>query len=161
MAKLNPKPFFVLAVIAVIAVGGYFILGGGEEEEQYYDFASCLAEKKVTEYGFDACPNCQKQKHIIGVDAFNQNIDDAGVYVRCRPEKDATEPIGDRLDKISILSEHQDKVTGETTQGELCVLMVSTGTPTWVYNDEQVAGWMTIPELAELSGCPLPEGFGE
>ena len=160
MAKLNPKPFFVLAVVVVIAIGGYFILGGDvKEEEQYYDFASCLTENKVTKYGFDACPNCQKQKHIIGVDAFKQNIDDAGLYVRCRPEEEATKPIGDNLDKISILSEYQDKVTAETTHGELCALMVGTGTPTWVYNDKQVEGWQTIPELAEFSGCPLPEGF--
>ncbi|MBI2543253.1 MAG: hypothetical protein HYW24_03645 [Candidatus Aenigmarchaeota archaeon] len=157
--KLNPKVFFILGVVLLIAVGGYFILGGGQKEIDYYDFAACLAEKDATMYGFKACPNCAKQEHIIGVNAFERHIENTGRYVLCRPESEALKPIGERLNSISILPQYKDQVTPATTQGELCALMVGIGTPTWIINGNQVSGWKTIPELSELSGCPVPENF--
>ncbi len=160
VAKLNPKPFFVSGVIFLIATGGYFILGGGKEVN-YFDFAQCLAAKNATMYGFKACPNCNKQEHIIGVDAFKSNIEETGRYVKCRPESEANEPIGDRLVNISVLPKYKDKIPPTTTQGELCSLMVGTGTPTWVINENQVSGWKTISELSALSGCPVPENLRE
>jgi len=156
---LNPRPFFVLGVILIIFVGGYFILQA-DEDVQYYEFTKCLAETGATEYGFDACPNCATQKHILGEDAFKQNIEDAGFYVKCRPESEANEPIGDRLNRISILEQYRDQLDESTTQGELCALMVSTGTPTRTTNANQVAGWQTVEELSQLSGCPIHETGG-
>jgi uncharacterized membrane protein len=159
--KLNPKPFFVAGVTALIAIGGYFILGLGETaaEINYYGFAQCLAEKNATMYGFKACPNCNKQEHIIGVDAFRIFIEETGRYVKCRPESEALQPIGARLHNISVLPQYRNKITESTTQGELCTLMVGLGTPTWIINGKQTSGWKTIPELAELSGCPVPANF--
>lgn len=156
--KLNPRPFFVIVVLLLIAIGGYFILGGGKEVN-YYSFAACLAEKNATMYGFKACPNCNKQEHIIGVDAFEEYIEGTGRYVLCRPESEATKPIGERLSNITVLPQYNDRVTQVTTQGELCVMMVGRGTPTWIINGKQVSGWLTIPELSELSGCSIPENF--
>lgn len=161
--QLNPKPFFVLGFIIVIAVGGFFILGGGEESE-FPEFAACLAGNDVTMYGFDLCPNCNKQKSLIGREAFKQYIDDTGRYVRCRPTSEATQPIGDDLANITILPQYSDQVSEQTTQGDLCSIMVGRGTPTWLIPDpetgevQQVSGWRSVPELAELSGCPVPEG---
>lgn len=156
---LNPKPFLVVAIILIIVIGGYFILGKGQNNKNYFDFTACLADKGATEYGFDACPNCQKQKSILGADAFSQNIDKAGFYIRCRPEDEANKPIGNRLDRITILDQYADQITDATTQGELCLLMVAQGTPTWLIGEHRVSGWQTIPELAELSGCPIPEDY--
>ncbi|MFB6294957.1 MAG: hypothetical protein ABEI97_04310 [Candidatus Nanohaloarchaea archaeon] len=164
--QLDPRPFFVLGVIAVIAVGGWFILGGAADT-QYHDLAACLASKDVTMYGFDLCPNCNKQKSKIGRDAFNQYIDGTGRYVRCRepPEGVTRQPIGAaRLRNITILPRYRDDVTPQTTQGELCSMMVGKGTPTWLIPDpdtdeiQQISGWRSVQRLAELSGCPVPEG---
>lgn len=160
--KIDPKPFFMLGIIAVMAIGGFFILGGGQSTE-YPDFAACLAENDVTMYGFDLCPNCNKQKDIIGRNAFQEHLTDTGRYVLCRPESEARKPIGDALQNITILPEYADEVTQQTTQGDLCADMVGRGTPTWIVEHEgevtQVSGWRTVPELAELSGCPVPEDF--
>ena len=156
--RLNPRPVFIIAVIALIAVGGYFILSEQTGEIQYDQFTKCLGSKNATMYGFNACPNCNKQKHILGIEAFKQNIDETGHYIRCRPESEALTEIGDRLETISILSSVKDQVTPNTTQGDLCVLMVAQGTPTWIINDQQVSGWQTISELADLSGCQILEG---
>lgn len=157
--RLNPKPFFVIAVLIIIAVGGYFILSGGRGEVQYFEFAQCLAEQDATMYGFEACPNCQKQKFLIGKEAFDQYISGTGRYVLCRPDTEAVKPIGDKINVISVLPSIADQVDETTTQGELCVLNVALGTPTWVVNGQQATGWQTVPELAELSGCPVPEDF--
>lgn len=160
--ELDPRPLFVIGVIAVIAVGGWFILGMGESQE-HPEFAQCLAENDVTMYGFKLCPNCNKQVDIIGQEAFKTHIEDTGRYVLCRPEEEARSPIGDRLDNITILPEYADEVTAETTQGDLCADMVGRGTPTWIIEHEgevqQISGWRTIPELADASGCPVPENF--
>ncbi len=157
--KLNPKLFFVVGELLLIVIGGYFILGGGQREINYYSFAGCLAEKSATMYGFKACPNCNKQEHIIGKDAFEKYIEGTGRYVLCRPESEATQPIGERLNNISILPKYSGQIATTTTQGELCALMVGTGTPTWIINGNQVSGWLTVPELSDLSGCPIPENF--
>ena len=158
---LNPKPFFIAGIVSLISIGGYFILGLGETatEINYYGFAQCLAEKNATMYGFKTCPNCNKQEHIIGVDAFRIFIEDTGRYVKCRPESEAVKPIGERLYNISVLPQYKSIVTESTTQGELCTLMVGLGTPTWIINGKQVSGWKTIQELAELSDCPVPENL--
>lgn len=157
--QINPKPLFVLGTAFIITIGGYFILGSGLREINYYDFAKCLADKNATMYGFKACPNCNKQEHIIGREAFEMYIEGTGRYVLCRPESEGSKPIGVRLQNISILTEYKDKISPLTTQAELCSLMVGKGTPTWIINEKQVVGWKTIPELSELSGCPVPENF--
>lgn len=158
--RLNPRPFFVLGVVVIVALGGFFILGNGDGAE-HFDLASCLAETGATKYGFDACPNCQTQKSIIGFEAFDEHIEDKGFYVKCRPESEANEPIGDRLNQISILEQFRDDIDETTTQGELCALMVGLGTPTWIINGEQVSGYQSVEELSELSGCPLPINYTE
>lgn len=162
--KLDPKPFFILGVIAILFIGGWLILGGGETRE-YPGFAQCLANQDATMYGFDLCPNCNKQKDVIGRTAFNTYIADTGRYVKCRPQEEADKQIGDRLQNITVLPQYRDQFTRETTQEDLCTRMVAEGTPTWLIPKpdgsgvHQVAGWRTITELAELSGCPVPETY--
>lgn len=154
--KLDPKPFFAIGLVAVLAAGGWFILGGGGENVQYYDFASCLAEEGATMYGFNACPHCNRQKALIGQDAFKQELTDQGYYVLCRPESEASEELGDRVDRISSV----EPLDSSTTQGEACTVNVGAGTPTWVIDGKKYVGEQSLADLAEATGCPLPEGYG-
>ncbi len=153
--KLNPKPFFFLGVIAILAVGGFFIFSGGGEQENYYEFASCLADERATMYGFDACPHCNKQKNIIGRDAFKQELDGQGFYVKCQPESEANEQLGGNASKISSV----EPLSPSDTQGDACSTNVGAGTPTWVINGEKYVGEQSIQDLAEATGCPLPANY--
>ncbi len=155
--KLDPKPFFFLGIVAVIAVGAWFILGTGGSNQNYYDFASCLADEGATMYGFDACPHCNRQKSIIGQDAFKKNLTDRGYYVECRPESEAGEQLGDRADRISSV----EPLSPEDTQGEACEVNVGQGTPTWVINGEKYVGEQSLVTLSEATGCALPAGYQE
>lgn len=151
--QLDPRPFFVIGIIAVIAAGGYLIFDVGGEQANYYDFADCITDAGATKYGFDACPHCNKQKNIIGRDAFKQEIDDAGYYVRCRPEAEASKELGERAEYISSV----EPLESGTTQGEACEVNVGSGTPTWVIDGERYVGEQELEDLAALTGCPLPE----
>lgn len=154
--KLDPKPFFVLGIVAVIAAGGWLILGSGGENQNYHDFASCLAEEGATMYGFDACPHCNRQKTLIGQEAFEQQLDSQGYYVRCRPQSEASQELGETADRISSVEPLQPS----DTQSDACEINVGAGTPTWVINGEKYVGEQSLGDLAEATGCPLPEGYG-
>jgi peroxiredoxin len=47
-------------------------------------------------YGFDACPHCNRQKALIGQEAFQQELTGEGYYVKCRPQSEAEKEMGDR-----------------------------------------------------------------
>lgn len=153
--KLDPRPFFLIGLVVVLLGGGYLILGGGGTSQNYYEFAECLANESATMYGFDACPHCNRQKAIIGQDAFKQELDDAGYYVRCRPQSEASQELGDRADRIATVQ----PLDASTTQGEACEINVGAGTPTWVIDGEKYVGEQSLGTLAEATGCPLPEGY--
>lgn len=153
--KLDPRPFFVIGLIIVIAGGGFVLFSGSGETHNYYEFASCLAEHNATMYGFDACPHCNKQKTIIGQKAFKQEIDKAGYYVRCRPQSEATEKLGDRADRIATVAPLQPN----DTQSDACSANVGAGTPTWVIDGKKYVGEQSIEDLAEATGCPLPANY--
>lgn len=153
--KLDPKPFFVLGVVVLMVAGGWFILSGGGEGENYYDFAACLADEGATMYGFDACPHCNRQKALIGQDAWKQELEDEGYYVKCRPQSEASQALGDRVDRISSV----EPLDSSTTQGEACEDNVGAGTPTWVIDGEKYVGEQGLADLAEATGCPLPGDY--
>lgn len=153
--QINPKPFFLLGIIVVVAGGGWFILSGGSANQNHYEFAACITDAGATMYGFDACPHCNKQKAIIGDDAFKKNITDAGYYIKCRPQSEAQQELGDRSNRISSV----EPLSPGTTQGEACQINVGAGTPTWVINGEKYVGEQTLADLAAYTGCELPEGY--
>ncbi|MDY6769432.1 MAG: hypothetical protein SVU88_00500 [Candidatus Nanohaloarchaea archaeon] len=154
--KLDPRPFFAIGIVAVLAIGGWVILGGGGGSQNYYDFAACLADNNATMYGFDACPHCNRQKTLIGREAFKQEIDDRGLYVRCRPRSEAQQQLGDRADRIASVEPLQPS----DTQGDACAVNVGAGTPTWVIDGQKYVGEQSIRDLSQVTGCPLPEGYG-
>ncbi|MDY6777782.1 MAG: hypothetical protein SVU32_03890, partial [Candidatus Nanohaloarchaea archaeon] len=105
---------------------------------------------------FDACPHCNRQKNIIGREAFKQYLDDTGRYVRCRPRSVADNQLTRaRIQNISSLQ----PLNTSMTQGDACTINVGAGTPTWVINGETLVGEQHLKDLAEASGCPLPEGY--
>ncbi len=108
-------------------------------------------------YGFDACPHCNKQKTFIGKDAFRANFSQRGYYVRCRPDSEATEELGDRAETISSIK----PLEPSDTQGDACEVNVGSGTPTWVIDGEKYVGAQSLQDLADHTGCPLPEGYRE
>lgn len=153
--KLDPRPFFLIGIAVLVLGGGYLILGGGGAQQDHYAFAECLANESATMYGFDACPHCNRQKALIGNDAFQQELDDAGYYVRCRPESEAAQELGDTASRIATV----EPLNASTTQGEACTINVGAGTPTWVIDGEKYVGEQSLQTLAEATGCPLPEGY--
>lgn len=96
-------------------------------EKDYTDLAKCLAEKEVNLYSSYLCGHCYQQKRLFG-DSF-QYIKE----IECHPE-------------------------GKNSQTELCTKKNIAGTPTWIMEPngvemERHAGFMTIEELEEFSGC--------
>ncbi|MFB6166651.1 MAG: vitamin K epoxide reductase family protein [Candidatus Nanohaloarchaea archaeon] len=154
IAGLDPKPVFIIAWAALLFTGMFPLLGSAGAGGNHYELAECLADKNATMYGFDACPHCNRQKWLIGEKAFEQEIDDRGFYVRCQPPSEASEPLGERADKISSVA----PLNESTTQGEACSINVGSGTPTWIINGTKYVGTQHLDRLAKLAGCPYPAG---
>ncbi len=153
--RLDPRPFFVIGALALLVLGQFLILGAGEPLLEYPEFAACLADERATMYGFDACPNCNKQKTLIGVESFKEHIDKTGLYVRCRPKEEGQRPLGGRSQIISSVA----PILASTTANEACAINVGEGTPTWVIHGKKYVGSQTIEDLALASGCPLPPAY--
>ncbi|MFB6265743.1 MAG: vitamin K epoxide reductase family protein, partial [Candidatus Nanohaloarchaea archaeon] len=153
IAGLDPKPVFIAAWAVLLFIGMFPILGTGKLGENHYELADCLADNNATMYGFDACPHCNRQKSLIGREAFKQEIDRRGFYVRCQPRSEAAEPLGERASKLSSV----EPLNASTTQGEACTINVGAGTPTWVIDGEKYVGAQPLSKLAEAAGCPVPE----
>ncbi len=158
--KLNPAPFFVIGVILVLAVGGYFIFSTGGGQQNHFEFAECLRDEGVTMYGFDACPHCNRQKNLIGRKAFKQELDDRGFYVRCQPNSEAEKTLkeaGIAVDNISSV----ESLEPSDTQSDACSMNVGAGTPTFVIDGKKYVGEQSLNDLAEATGCNLPEDYQE
>ncbi len=113
----------ILVLVAVFAIWGITSYAG---PGKYDEFAKCLSEKGVKEYGAYWCPNCQTQKNMFGK-SFK------GVeYVECSPNGKGS------------------------PQAEVCNLAGVSGYPTWINNEgRQLVGVQQMNRLAEFSGCGL------
>jgi thiol-disulfide isomerase/thioredoxin len=91
-------------------------------------FAACLKDKKVIFYGAFWCPHCQETKKEFG------NSAKLLPYVEC-------------------------STADGRGQLEVCRAAGVTGYPTWVFPDgkENLTGKRELTELAERSGCVLPQ----
>lgn len=98
------------------------------EPSKYDDFAKCLAEKGAKMYGAFWCGHCKNQKEAFG-SAF-QYID----YQECT-------------------------VDGKQNSfAQVCKDAGIEGYPTWKFPDGTVkAGEVSFSELAEITGCALPQ----
>lgn len=91
-------------------------------------FAQCLKDKSVIFYGAFWCPHCQETKKEFG------NSAKLFPYVEC-------------------------STADGRGQLEVCKAAGVVGYPTWVFPDggENLSGKRDLSELAERSGCVLPE----
>ncbi len=92
-------------------------------------FAQCLTERDITYYGAFWCPNCQNQNKMFGRSKDHLN------YVEC------STPDGNR-------------------QTQQCIDAGITAYPTWEFpGGERTEGTLELAEIAERSGCELPENY--
>jgi len=150
--KIKTKPLVVLIIIVLIGIAAYFMVKP-PEAKNYYEFAKCLVEKKATEYGTERCLFCQKQKRVLGLDAFNKYFRDTGFYVQC----DINKPIGNLVDEIS--TDREIDINESTSLIDLCIKMEIKKTPTWIINGNRYIGVINIPKFSELTGCPIPADY--
>src|SRR3989344_1908551 len=64
--KLIKKISIYSILVIVIAAILYVSISSASKPGKYDDFAKCLTEKDVKEYGAFWCPNCAKQKEMFG-----------------------------------------------------------------------------------------------
>lgn len=89
-------------------------------------FARCISDKEITYYGAFWCPNCQKQNEMFG------NSKQYLPYVEC------STPDAKR-------------------QTQACIDAGIQKYPTWQWESgERTEGVMPLEEIAERSGCSLP-----
>jgi hypothetical protein len=126
---MNTRNLVLLILAVLVVVGGifYFIWWQDNAPSKLEAFAKCLSDKGAKMYGAFWCPHCQAQKGMFGT---------AKKYL---PYVECSTP---------------------DTNGELqvCKDQNVTEYPTWKFPDGTThAGEMTLQELAEKSGCQLPQ----
>lgn len=124
------------AVIVIAALGYSFYTKS--QPGKLDTFAQCLGEKNVKFYGAFWCPHCQAQKALFG------NSKDKLPYIEC------STPDSKGQTEICKEKEIQSYPTWSS-------MVASTTAST---TDEVFApGEKTLQELAEMSGCALPESY--
>jgi len=113
--------------VVAAIVGIYFAIMESSAPGKLYAFAECLKDKDAVFYGAFWCPHCQNQKALFGKSA------------KFLPYVECSSPDGRSQLKIC-----QDKKID--------------GYPTWIFADgERKSGEIALEELAEKTGCRLPQ----
>lgn len=115
------------AGLIILAVILFFVSQKQSGPGKLDGFASCLKDKGTIFYGAFWCPHCQNQKKLFG-DSVKLLL-----YVEC------STPDG------------QD-------QTQICKDKHIQSYPTWVFaNGASASGELTLKDLSDKSGCPLPK----
>ena len=123
------KGFGIILVLILIAGGGYFATKGGSTKPNLDGFAQCLTERNAKMWGAYWCPHCQNQKKEFGKSW------DKVKYIEC-------------------------SLPGGSGQTNECKEAGIEGYPTWEFEGgERIGGEVPLTDLAEKTGCSLPEGF--
>ena len=124
-----PKKNIIITIIIITAVIalGVWWWQGSRQPGKLDDFAKCLDGKGAKFYGAFWCSHCQNQKAIFG--SSKKYLP----YVECStPDSNSQLPIC-KGDNVNVY-------------------------PTWKFSDGSVQeGELTLGELAEKTGCVLPE----
>ncbi len=126
--RKDDKKKLIWGIIGVAAIAGiYFAVKASSAPGKLDAFAECLKDKDAVFYGAFWCPHCQNQKALFGKSAKLLP------YVECSaPDGRSNLPIC-REKKIE-------------------------GYPTWIFADgERKSGEISLEELAEKTGCALPQ----
>lgn len=118
---------FWLVLLALVVIGVGASFFATARASKLDSFALCLKDKGVIFYGAFWCPHCQNQKRMFGSSA------------RLLPYVECSTPDG--KEKLPI-----------------CVEKLIQNYPTWEFADgTRLTGERSLQELAEKSGCALPQ----
>ena len=126
--KTKPKQILIWGGIGVAIVAGiYFLVSKSNKTGKLDTFAECLKDKGAVFYGAFWCPHCQNQKAMFGT---SQKL---LPYVECSTQ--------DGKGQLAICKDKNIE-----------------GYPTWEFADgTRESGEVSLPQLAESTGCSLPE----
>jgi thiol-disulfide isomerase/thioredoxin len=124
------KQVILVIIIALLVLGLAYFIKRPSEPGKLDSFATCLKDKGATFYGAFWCPHCKEQKAMFGKSAKFLP------YVEC------------------------STVDGQS-QLPICKDKGVTGYPTWDFivgtTTERVTGTIELKDLAEKTGCQLPD----
>jgi len=123
---MDKKSLIGIGLAAIIITLLFVISPKSGETKNLDDFAKCLTEKNAKMWGAYWCSHCQNQKKQFG------NSWQYATYIECSlPD-----------------------ATGQTKECEDAGISAY---PTWEFGDgERVQGEVTLQNLSEKTGCPLP-----
>jgi len=125
--KMNNKYMWVFFVLVIVVVGIYFIPSNDVELGTYDDFANCVTESGATFYGAYWCPHCKEQKDVFA-------------------------------DSVGLINYVECSLPNNAGQTEACKDAGIQSYPTWEFEDEsRQSGFVPLVNLAEKTGCVLPE----
>ena len=118
---------FWVAVIVLVVAALGAVLFVKSGPGNLDSFAQCLKDKGAVFYGAFWCPHCQNTKRLFGSSE------------RLLPYVECSTPDG-------------------KGQLQACIDKKVESYPTWEFSDgSRLTGELTLQELAEKTGCPLPE----
>lgn len=130
----------------LILISFLLILSGctNSENSELDDFANCLAEKDVKEYGAFWCPNCAKQEKMFG--KFFSIIKEK-VYIECDPRCD-----------VKNIEDLPVACRGKISQTQTCLDKEINKYPTWDFpNGKRLVGVQEFSVIAKEAGCEFNE----
>ena len=105
------------------------------------DFANCLVESGIKEYGAYWCSHCAAQEELFGGNIHTDILKKKGVYFECDKKCEAN-PLPTFC-----------KIAGNSNA---CALAGIQGYPTWVLKDgTKLEGAQSLETLAKYTGCKL------
>ncbi len=127
MKQKNNKLYILLSLAVILIIGGVVLASKNSSPGKYDEFAVCLGEKGATFYGTYWCPYCNEQKKLFGKSSSKIP------YVEC-------------------------SLPGGKGQTQVCKDAGIKAYPTWEFaNGERQTGVIKLDELAEKTGCELPQ----
>lgn len=121
------KQIAIIVGVLILVLAGAFFAQKGTAPSIYDSFATCIKDSGATFYGAFWCPHCREQKTMFGSSA------------KLLPYVECSTPDGQ-----SQLAVCKDKGVSSY--------------PTWDFaNGERVNGSIELSDLAEKTGCPLPD----
>jgi Zn ribbon nucleic-acid-binding protein len=121
------KNLSLIIVLVVVIAAVGAVVWAAVQPGKLDGFTQCLKEEGAIFYGAFWCPACQQQKQMFG--KSQRQIP----YVEC------STPDSQRQTQVCVDAEIQSY-------------------PTWEFGDgERVVGMMSIRDLAERTGCLLPD----
>lgn len=114
-------------VIVIVIAGIYFIPNANAEPGKYNDFATCLTDSGAVFYGAYWCSHCIEQKKSFG-------------------------------DSVGLVNYVECSLPNNAGQTQACKDAGIQSYPTWRFNDDSsLSGFVPLVNLAEKTGCELPE----